>query len=183
MSKTFEPRKNNFSTGYVVISSRLNLLNIFLAIGIFLTILMNMQTYEQQISEANMKMLGSLIPNETDVKGAQKKQIEDLTEGFKSSLTVRYQSSSSTVRNQCKPLYDGMVTALDDYKERSFEKIEESELSISGEEVEHYFPFFGILEKLTPLFVAFSAYFIIYVLIPVMGFFAGIVYSIAKGRK
>lgn len=183
MSKTFEPRKNNFSTGYYVVSSRLSLLNIFLAIGIFLAILMNMQMYEEEISEANMKMLTSLIPSEADVKDAQKKQIEDLTEGFKSSLTFRYQSSSSSVRNQCKPLYDGMVTALDDYKDRSFEKIEQSELSVVGEEVEHYFPFFGILEKLTPLFVAFSAYFLIYVLIPVMGFFAGIVYSIARGRK
>jgi len=183
MSKTFVPRRNNFSTGYFVISSRLGLLNIFLAIGIFLAILMNMQAYEQQISESNERMLASLIPNATDVKDAQKKQIEELTEGFKSSLKFRYQTSSSSVRNQCKPLYEGMMTALDDYKDRSFEKIEKSELSVMGKEVEHYFPFFDILEKLTPLSVAFSAYFLVYVLIPVMGIFAGIVYSIARGRK
>lgn len=183
MSKTFEPRKNNFSTGYFVISSRLGMLNIFLAIGIFLAILMNMQMYEQQISESNMRMLASLIPNETDVKGAQKMQIEELTEGFKSSLSLRYQSLSSSERNQCKPLYEGMVTALDDYKNRSFEQIETRELPVVGEDVTQYFPFFDLLEKLVPLFVAFGAYSLLYILIPIMGIFGGIVYSIVKARK
>lgn len=183
MSKTFEPKKNNFSTGYFVISSRLGLLNIFLAIGIFLAILMNMQVYEQQISESNIKMMASFIPGKTEIKEAQKMQIDELTEGFKSSLTFRYQTSSSSVKNQCKPLYEGMMTALDDYKDRSFERIEKSELPVMGEDVTQYFPFFGILEKLTPLLVAFSAYFLLYILIPVMGVFGGIVYSIARGKK
>jgi len=182
MKKTFEPRKNDFSTGYFVISSRLGLLNIFLAIGIFLAMLMNMQVYEQEISESNIRMMASFIPNRTDIQDAQKKQIEELTEGFKSSLTFRYQSSSSDIRNQCKPLYDGMMTALDDYKNRSFEKIEKSDLPIIGEDVTHYFPFFDLLEKLTPLFVAFSAYFFLYILIPIMGIFGGVVYGIARGR-
>jgi hypothetical protein len=183
MTKTFEHRKNYFSTGFFLISQRLSLLNVFLAIGIFLTILMNMQVYEEKITQANERMLASFIPNSTDVKEAQKMQIGELTEGFKSSLTVRYQSHSSDFRNQCKPLYDGMISVLDEYKERSFKKIDESEIPVVGGEVEQYFPFFGILEKLAPLFIAFSAYFLVYVLIPVMGIFGGIVYTIVRAIK
>jgi hypothetical protein len=144
---------------------------------------MNMQVYEEKITQANERMLASFIPNSTDVKEAQKMQIGELTEGFKSSLTVRYQSHSSDFRNQCKPLYDGMISVLDEYKERSFKKIDESEIPVVGGEVEQYFPFFGILEKLAPLFIAFSAYFLVYVLIPVMGIFGGIVYTIVRAIK
>jgi len=183
MSKTFEPRKNNFSTGYFVISSRLNLLNIFLAIGIFLAILMNMQVYQQQIADSNTRMMGSFIPNKTDVKDAQKMQIEELTEDIKYIQTLRYQSSSDNVINQCKPVYESMMSGLDDYKNRVFEELDKKDLPVVGDEVKNYFPFFDLLEKLSPLSLAFSAYFLVYILIPVMGIFGGIVYSIIRRKK
>lgn len=181
--KTFEPRKNNFSTGYSVVSSRLGLMSVFLCIGIFLTILLNVQTYEKEMKESNKELMMGFLPNMSDVKETQKQQIEDITEGFKYSLTERYNAESENVRTQCKPLYEGLTQGLESYKNRSIQKIDEKELAISEEEISNYFPFFNILIQITPLLIAITGYAFLTVLNPVMGIFGGVVYSIIKRNK
>lgn len=181
--KTFEPRKNNFSTGYSVVSSRLGLMSVFLCIGIFLTILLNVQTYEKEMKESNKELMMGFLPNMSDVKETQKQQIEDITEGFKYSLTERYNAESENVRTQCKPLYEGLTQGLESYKNRSIQKIDEKELAISEEEISNYFPFFNILIQITPLLIAITGYAFLTVLNPVMGIFGGVIYSIIKRNK
>jgi cbb3-type cytochrome oxidase subunit 3 len=183
LHKTFEPRKNNFSTGYSVIASRLGLLNIFLAIGILLTVSLNIQDYEEQVSESNKELIMSFIPEMSDIKEAQKEQISQITEGFQYALTERYDAMTEESKAQCKPMYEALVQGLESYKERSFQKIEEEEMMVGEEELMQLFPFYNLTVKITPLLVAITAYALLAVLIPPVGIFCGIVYVLMKKIK
>ena len=183
MYKTFEPGKNNFSTGYSVITSRLGLMGILLTVGVFLTIFLNIQAYEEQISESNTELMMSFVPEIGDVKKAQKKEIEDIAEGFKYSLTERYKILSEDAKAQCKSMYDGLIQGLDNYKNRTFQKIDEQEIQMNQEELLQFFPFFDVFTKMSPLLIAVSVYALLVVLIPLVGIFSGIVYSVMKGVK
>lgn len=181
--KTFEPRKNDFSTGYSVVSSRLGLMSIFLCIGIFLTILLNAKNYEKDISESNKELMMGFMPNMTNVKETQKNEIEQITEGFKYSLTERYNAESEIVKTQCKPMYEGLTQGLDNYKNRAFQQIDQKELEIGEEEVSKYLPFFKTLTQITPILIAITGYAFLTVLNSVMGIFGGVVYSIIKRNE
>jgi len=183
MYKTFEKGKNNFSTGYSVITSRLNLLNILLCVGIFLTIFMNLSMYEQQIGQANMDLISGFIPNATDIKDVQKAQIEQVSEGFKSSLTEQYQSLPGDVQTQCGAMYDAMILGFDEYKNQTYEEIDKQQLQIGGAEVVQAIPMFGLISKITPIFIVFSIYAVLSVLNPLIGIFGGVVYSIIRKIK
>ncbi len=180
MYKTFEKGKNNFSTGYSVITSRLSLLNIILCVGIFLTIFLNLSTYEQQIGQANMDLISGFIPNATDIKDVQKAQIEQVSEGFKSSLTEQYQSLPGDVQTQCGAMYDAMILGFDEYKNETYEEIDKQQLQIGGTEIVQAIPMFGLISKITPIFIVFSIYAILSVLNPLIGIFGGVVYSIMR---
>jgi hypothetical protein len=181
--KTFEPRKNNFSTGYSVVTSRIGLMSIFLCIGIFLMILLNNQTYEKEMTASNKDLMMEFLPNMTDVKDTQKKQIEDIDEGFKYSLTERYNAMSEDVKAQCKPMYEGLTQGLDNYKDRAVQQIDQKEVSISEEDISSYFPFFKILIQMTPVLIAITGYAFLSVLNPIIGIFGGVLYSIIKKNK
>jgi len=181
MHKTFEQKKNNFTTGYSIISSRLNLLGIFLSVGIFLVIFMNMQFYEKQMVESNLKFFVAFIPNATEIKRAQAGQIEDMTDGFKSSLVVQYENLPIDVRTQCRSMYDAMIVGIDNYKQQAVAQINEQQTPVVGMgDILQQFPLFDLLVKITPLLIAFSAYALISILNPLLGIFGGIVYSVIK---
>ena len=181
--KTFEPRKNNFSTGYSVVTSGLNLMSVFLCIGIFLTIFLNIQTYEKEMKESNKELMMGFLPNMTDIKESEKKNIEQISEGFKYSLTERYNTMSESVKTQCKPMYEGLTQGLDSYKDRSFQQIDQKEFGINEEEISNYFPFFNILIQITPLLIGITGYAFLTALNPIMGIFGGLAYSIIKRNR
>ena len=183
MRKTFEPEKKVFSTGYSVIASRIGLLSLFLTAGILLTLLVNMERYEEKMMQTNMALIKNFMPDMSGAKEAQKNQIEDITEGFKYALSERYDSVPEETKTQCKVLYEGLTESLDSYKEQSFQKIDEQELTVTEEEVLQIFPFFNLIVKATPVIIAISAYALLAVLTPVMGVFGGIVYSVVKGSS
>jgi len=181
--KTYEPRKNDFTTGYSVVTSRIGLMSVFLCIGILLTLLINAKSYETEISKSNKELMTGFLPNMNDVKDVQKKQVGDIDEGFKYSLTERYNTMSEDVKTQCKPMYDGLIQGLDSYKNRTVQQIDQKELAISEEEISTYFPFFNILIQITPIFISITAYAFLTVLNPVIGIFGGIVYSMINRNK
>jgi len=183
MQKTFGKGKNNFSTGYSVVSSRLGLLNIFLCIGIFLTIFMNLPTYESQISESNMDLISGLIPNATDIKDVQKSQIEELSTGLKTNFADEYQLLPSDLRTQCGPVYDAMIEGFDKYKNLTYEEIDKQELQVGGTEIIQAIPMFGMISKITPIFIIFSIYALVSILNPLVSIFGGLVYSIMRKIK
>jgi len=183
MYKTFERGKNDFSTGFSVISTRLNLLNLFLCVGIFLTILMNLQVYDKMISESNLNFIGSFIPNSTDIQNVQKAQIEQISEGFKSSLTAQYQILPADVRTQCSSMYGAMIQGFDDYKEETFDEIDKQQFQFGGMDVLQGIPGLGLMSKITPIFIVFSIYAFLSVMNILVGILGSIVYSVIMKIK
>jgi hypothetical protein len=180
MSKTFEPEKKVFSTGYSVITSKIGLLSIFLGLGILVTLLVNTKNYEKEILEANMGLIKGFMPDMSQAKDAQKNQVEKLTEGIKYALSERYGYLPEETKTECKVLYDGLNQSLDSYKQQSFQKIDEANMTISEEDILQIFPFFGLIVKATPVIIAISAYALLAVLTPIMGIICGFVYSLVK---
>jgi len=183
MQKTFEKKKNDFATGYSVISTRLNLLNLFLCVGVFLAILMNLQVYDQKITESNLNLLGSFIPNATDIKNVQKAQIERITDGFKASLNEQYQLLSPDVQSQCSSMYDAMIEGIYTYKEVAFEEIDQQQVEFGGMDILQGIPAVGMMSKVTPIFMVFSIYAYLSMMNTLVGVFGGIVYSVMKKIK
>ena len=182
MHKTFEPGKKVFSTGYDAIASRIGMMGIFLAVGILLSLLVNMESYEQEMLESNMNLIKNFMPDMSGAKQAQKDQIGDLTEGFKYALSERYDSLPEDTKAECSVLYQGLTQSLDIYKEQSFQQIDEQELAVSEEQILQIFPLFGLIIKATPIIIAISAYALLAILTPVMGIFGGIIYSLVKKK-
>jgi len=183
MYKTFERGKNDFSTGFSVISTRLHLLPLFLCVGIFLTILMNLQVYDKMISESNLNFIGSFIPNSTDIQNVQKAQIEQISEGFKSSLTAQYQILPADVRTQCSSMYGAMIQGFDDYKEETFDEIDKQQFQFGGMDVLQGIPGLGLMSKITPIFIVFSIYAFLSVMNILVGILGSIVYSVIMKIK
>ena len=180
--KTFEPEKKAFSTGYSVITSRIGLLSIFLTIGILLTLLINMKSYEEEMLKTNMNLIKNFIPDTSVVKDAQKNQIEQITGGLKYALSERYDYLPEETKTECNVLYDGLTESLDNYKAQMFQKINEQETVVTEEEIMQVFPLFDLIVKATPIIIAISAYALLTVLTPIMGVISGVVYSIGKKK-
>lgn len=181
--KTFEPAKNDFSTGYSLINARLWLMAVFLCVGIFFIMYMNSQVYDQEILNSNKELMLSMMPQMEDVKEGQKKDITELTEGFKYVLTARYDSMGEDVKTQCKPLYEGMTQSLDSYRDRTIQKIEQQELGANEEEILSSFPFFNVINQITPVLIALSGFAFFTIFNPIMGVFGGVFYSLIKRRQ
>jgi len=182
MRKTFEPEKKVFKTGYSVIVSKIGLMNVFLAVGILLSLLVNMESYEEEMMQTNIDLMRTFIPDMSGAKQAQKDQIEQITEGFKYALSERYDYLPEETKTECSVLYEGMTDSLDSYKEQMFQKIDEEEMVVSEEAIMEIFPLFGLIAKATPLLITISAYALLAILTPVMGIFGGIVYSLVKKK-
>lgn len=181
--KTFEPEKNDFSTGYSLINSRLWLMAVFLCVGIFFIMYMNSQVYDQEIIKSNKELMMSMMPQVNDVKKQQKSEITGLTEDFKYVLTARYDSMNEDVKTQCKTLYEGMTQSLDSYRDRTIQKIDQQELGVSEEEILNNFPFFKVLDQITPVLIALSGFAFFTVFNPIIGVFGGVFYSLIKRRQ
>jgi hypothetical protein len=182
MHKTFEPGEKIFSTGYSVIVSRIGMMSVFLVLGVLITLIVNMESYEEAMMQTNMDLIKNFMPDMTGAKEAQKNQIEQITEGFKYALSERYDILPEETKNECSVLYEGLTESLDSYKDQTFQKIDEQELAVSEEDIVEIFPLLGLIVKATPLIIAISAYALLSILTPVMGIFGGMVYSAVKKK-
>lgn len=130
------------------------------------------------ISESNLNFIGSLIPNSTDIQNVQKAQIEQISEGFKSSLTAQYQILPTGVRTQCSPMYDAMIQGFDDYKEEAFDEIDKQQFQFEGMDILQAIPAVSFMSKITPIFIVFSIYAFLSVMNILVGILGGIVYNV-----
>jgi hypothetical protein len=183
MCKTFEPEKKAFSTGYSVVTSKVGLMSIFLSVGILVSLIVHIESYEEGMLQTNMDLIKNFMPDMSEAKAAQKKQVEQLTEGIKYSLSERYDYLPEETKTECKSLYDGLTQSMDSYKQQSFQKIDEQEMTISEEDIMNIFPFFGLIIKATPIIITISVYALLAILTPIMGIIGGFVYSIVKKEK
>lgn len=181
--KTFEPDKKDFTTGYSLVTARLWLMSIFLCVGIFFVLYLYPQTYAQEIQNSNKELMMSFLPNMTDVKEGQKKDITELTGGFKNALTERYNYFSEDVKTTCKPMYEDMAQALDDYRNRTVQSIDKQALGMSEQDIANNFPFFSVIDQITPVLIALSGFAFFTVLNPILGIFGGIIYSLIKRNQ
>ncbi len=180
MYKTFEPEKKAFSTGYSVVASKIGLMSIFLAVGILLTLLVNMKSYEEEMLQTNMDLIKNFMPDMSEAKQAQKDQIGNITEGVKYALSARYNYLPEETKTECSILYEGLSESMDTYRDQMFQRIDEEEIVVGEEDIMEIFPLFGLIVKATPIIIAVSAYALLAMLTPVMGAFGGIVYSLVK---
>ncbi len=180
MYKTFEPEKKAFSTGYSVVASKIGLMSIFLAVGILLTLLVNMKSYEGEMLQTNMDLIENFMPDMSEAKQAQKDQIGNITEGVKYALSARYNYLPEETKTECSILYEGLSESMDTYRDQMFQRIDEEEIVVGEEDIMEIFPLFGLIVKATPIIIAVSAYALLAMLTPVMGAFGGIVYSLVK---
>ena len=60
------------------------------------------------------------------------------------------------------------------------EEIEKQDVQVDGTEIVQVVPTFGLLSKITPIFIVFSIYAFISFLNPLVGILGGVVYSILK---
>jgi hypothetical protein len=181
--KTFEPDEKDFSTGYSLITARLWLMSIFLCVGIFFVLYLYPQTYEQEIQKSNKELMMGFLPDIQNVKEGQKRDITELTEGFKNVLTESYNYRSEDVKTKCKPLYEDMTQALDSYRDKSVQQIEQQELGVSQEDMLKDFPFFQVVDQITPVLITLSGLAFFTVLNPVLGIFGGVFYSLIRRRQ
>jgi hypothetical protein len=158
-------------------------MSIFLSLGILLSFIVHMQSYEEGMLQTNMDLIKNFMPDMSEAKASQKKQVEQLTDGIKYALSERYDYLPEETKTECKYLYDGLTQSMDNYKQQSFQKIDEQDIAISEEDIMNIFPFFGLIIKATPIIITISVYALLAILTPIMGIIGGFVYSIVKKEK
>jgi len=177
--RTFETRKTNFSTASSVVSSNLRWLDAFLAIGLFLTLYINFQTYENFILESNANLIEGLVPSTGDIVAFQS-QLANLTaDGLEQSVTTQYYQFPEATRTQCSAVYDAMIVGLDNYKDL----VAKQAASQNGGQIASLttsLPMVGQIIKIMPLTLAILLFSLLEFLRMFVSFGFGIGYSLAK---
>jgi hypothetical protein len=181
----------SFSLGFYGVSSKLRIFYVFLIVGLFVTMYLNFNVYKERIKDSNLRLLVSFVPDVNKLQGVQRKQLESFVEqtgeGFKSSITNQYNTLPQDVQQQCKPLYDSIITGIDNYKEEAIQKIRVKEYEVSEEEIKNMvlqaFPAFEGIIKATPLTTAILAFTFLEVLRFVFGVIGGLAAFLASKFK
>lgn len=178
--KTFEEKKNNFSTGFSFVSSRLKMMSLFLVIGVFLAVFLNMSSYEQKINESNMELITSLVPDVSAIQDAQKMLVTQMSEGFQSSVEQEYESMTPEERTDCKSMRNNLIRGINNYEEDYKKQVDEQEIDFDQSQIFDVFPAFNVIANMSPIFAAFSVYILLSLLTPIASVFCGIAYSVMK---
>lgn len=182
--RAFERKEKAFSTAFSFVSSRLKLMSVLLVIGLFFTLFANSEMYKKDVYETNVEIIGSLLPNATQVKEARANLVSQMTSSCKSIIADEYQKLSEDERVKYKSIYDSIILGVDEHQKSALEGIEEEEISIQGfEAVLEGFKFFDIIVKLTPLLTAVTVYVFFRVLILFVGVLSGIAYALTVKIK
>jgi len=181
LSKTYEPNKKVFGKTFSIISSKLNFMSIFLGVALLITILSNLESFEQTVAQSNLRLISNLVPNMTQIKEIQKLQIDAMAEGFEMSLKERYDLMPQQTKEQCSLLYETMIEGIESYRNRSKERIEQQEINIQ-DTLSQFVPFLSVINKSMPLLVALTGYAIVSFLAPFIAAFVALIYSLVKRR-
>ncbi len=181
--------KINFSSGSSLSQSSMKWLSIFISVGFFLNLQLNLNSYYNLIYKSNMDFIKSMIPDVESLIKAQTSEasrfINETTEGIKSSLSSAYSKLDLTQREACNFMYNSLVNAINDYKieanKRLYEKIEREEKGIE-EYVEQIVPFDQLI-KITPLLLSILLFTLLEIIKPFLSLiFGSIFFLIEKFR-
>lgn len=178
--KTFEVGKSNFSTGSSVASKGLRWVNIFLAIGLFLALYINFQSYQEIIDQENTKLIKNFIPEPDKIQKVQLEIINNTADSILQNMGQKCQQSAN--KTECLALYNAMVVEIEDYKQRVAEEMQSREGSekLIEEYVMKSFPVMGQITKASPLFLGVTVFALLEFLTTFVSIFFGIFYSIGR---
>ncbi|RLI99144.1 MAG: hypothetical protein DRP00_00050 [Candidatus Aenigmatarchaeota archaeon] len=187
--KNFEKREINFSSGSSLIQSCMKWLAVFLSIGFFLSLQLNLQNYYKTIHQANMDFIKMFVPDINSFIRAQTSQasqfINETTEGIKNALSDAYSKLDVQQREACGIMYTALVSAIDEYKteanKKVYQEIEDADKKVE-EYVEQIVPFDQIV-KITPLILSILLFTLLEILKPLLALLFGILFSLAGKIK
>ena len=187
--KFFEPKKRRFSTASSLVIDHIHYITIFLAIALFLNSFLKFESYKQIAFEGNVGIVKLVVP---DVKKIGEKLIEQeinyinaSCEQIKSSINSSYETLPDYMREECKPLLESTITAIDYYKQEAISQAQIRNQTLEEETEEYlrqYFPIIEQMTKGTPLFLAISLYAILRILTFFIASFFGAAYQLS-GKK
>jgi len=182
--KTFEVRKTNFSTASSLVSSNLRWVNIFLAVGLFLALYTNFQSYESLMIRTNTNLITGFIPNMESLRSIQSQFVNQTVDGLKQSMETQYQQLPPEAKGQCGAVYDAMIVGLDNYKEQIAEQVAQQTEGQEGagqiESLVESLPVMGQFIKATPLILAIALLSLLEFVKLFVAFGFGVAYSLAK---
>ena len=153
--KTFEEKKNNFSTGNSLIFKCLGWMGIFIAIGLFLNMYVNLQAYQQAFFQSNMELVKNFVPDTNQLQKLQVQIVNKTIDDIKLSTSQKCQQNETIARDQCRAAYDSVIADIENYKQNVTEQINAQE--ISDEQLQSYlmesFPMLNQVVKASPLFL------------------------------
>ncbi len=140
------------------------IINLVLAVFLFVHLNSNQQAYEPIIRESNQKLFSSFLPNATSIQDQQKQMMLDFidryNQGLKQSVETAYMSLDSQIRTSCKPVYDAMTQVVDAYANEvkaSISKQQAPEQQLQ-QKLEEMLPFIKVTYKIFPLTTALAFY-------------------------
>lgn len=187
--------ETGFKYGKDLVSSKLRLVNIFFAVGIFLILYLDLPAYKPIISESSIQLVKMFIPTAPSIEEAQKQQmialINSLFTGMTQSIEQSYQKVEEPVKSQCMPVYNACVSGIENYKIAVVQGIEKGELGMTEEQLEQqlasFLPVFDMFANVVPLLTASLGFFVLEFLRFFVAIFEGLLYiplsKIAKKLK
>ena len=187
--KNFKRKEINFSSGSSLIQSCMKWLTVFVSIGFFLSLQLNLQGYYRVIHRANMDFIKAFLPDIDSFARAQAFQasqfINETTDGIKNALSDAYSKLDVQQKEACGIMYTALVSAIDDYKTQAnkkvYQEIEDADKKVE-EYVEQVIPFDQIV-KITPLILSILLFTLLEILKPLLALLFGILFSLAGKIK
>ena len=187
--KNFGRREINFSSGSSLTRSCMKWLTVFVSIGFFLSLQLNLQGYYKVIHQANIDFIKMFVPDINSFVRAQASQasqfINETTDGIKNALSDAYSKLDTQQKEACGLMYTALVSAIDDYKteanKKVYQEIEGADKKVE-EYVEQIVPFDQIV-KITPLILSILLFTLLEILKPFLALFFGIFFSLAGKIK
>jgi len=181
--------KINFSSGFSLSQNSMKWLSIFVSIGFFLSLQLNLNNYYNLIYKSNMDFIKNMVPDVENLIKYQRIEasrfINETTEGIKNGLSNAYSKLDQNQRETCGFVYTSLVKAIDDYKieanKKLYEKTESEEKRIE-EYVEQIVPFDQLI-KITPLLLSLLLFTLLEIIRPFLSLIFGLIFFLIEKAK
>lgn len=171
----FDSEKTKFSTGNSLAYRGLGWMNIFLAVGIFFAMYLNFALYQQTLTQSNMDLIKSFMPNQTQIQKLSLDMVNKTIDGIESGISQKCEQTDPQIRLQCQAAYSSVLADIENYRENITKQA--GEQNISDEQLNMYiveeFPIFDQIIKAMPLFLALAFFAMLEILKPILALLLG----------
>lgn len=181
--------KINFSSGSSLTQNSMRWLGIFISVGFFLSLQLNLNNFHNLIYKSNMEFIKNLVPDVENIVKARTSEasrfINETTEGIKNGLSDTYSKLDLSQREKCGFMYTGLMSAIDNYKieanKKLYERAENEEKRIE-EYVEQIVPFDQLI-KITPLLLSLILFTLLEIIRPFLSLLFGLIFLLIEKLK